>query len=196
MVELANVGSERPGDERKGGREATRTSPLAAFIRASGLHIGAAAAAASLRHDLVRDHQLGANDIDAAYAVSRLTPGTNLLALYAQLGYRLGGWWLAIQAVAIGALLPATIAVVIAFAYTHVTSPMLTALMAGARAGGVAVFLGAAIRLLKPRIAVHPRVGLGFAVLAFLVAWTLPVSLFVVLLVSAACGALWLKPTA
>src|SRR5688572_11701868 len=116
---------------------------LAAFVRASSLHIGAAAAAASLRHDLVKDHGLEGRDIDAAYAVSRLTPGTNLLALYALLGHRLGGWSLAVQAVAVGALVPATVAVLIAVLYLEYPSPLVSTFMAGARAGGVAVFLGA-----------------------------------------------------
>jgi chromate transport protein ChrA len=65
---------------------------LAPFLRASSLHIGAAAAAASLRHDLVKEGKVESRDIDAAYAISRVTPGTNLLALYALLGHRLGGW--------------------------------------------------------------------------------------------------------
>jgi chromate transporter len=172
---------------------ATSPKPLLAFIRASCLHIGAAAAAASLRHDLVGRHQLTAHDIDAAYAVSRVTPGTNLLALYALLGHRLGGWRLALAAIAVGALLPASFAVLIAYAYSHSTSPMVTAIMAGARAGGVAVFLGAAVRLLKPQLVAHRRTGVAFAVVAFLVVWMLPVSLFVVLLVSGAAGSLWLR---
>jgi chromate transport protein ChrA len=169
------------------------TSPLAAFVRASCLHIGAAAAAASLRHDLVGRHNLTTHDIDAAYAVSRVTPGTNLLALYALLGHRLGGWRLALEVVAVGALLPASFAVLIAYAYSHSTSPLLTALMAGARAGGVAVLLGAAVRLLKPQVVAHPRAGAAFVVLAFLVAWTFSVSLFAVLLISGGAGALWLR---
>lgn len=172
---------------------ATSSKPILAFIKASCLHIGAAAAAASLRHDLVRRHQLTAHDVDAAYAVSRVTPGTNLLALYALLGHQLGGWRLALAAIAVGAMLPASLAVLIAYAYSHSTSPMLTALMAGARAGGVAVFLGAAIRLLKPQLLAHPRTGVAFVILAFLVGWTVPVSLFVVLLISGAAGALWLR---
>ena len=62
------------------------------FVRASALHIGAAAATASLRDELIQDERATAHDVDAAYAVSRVTPGTNLLALYALLGHRLGGW--------------------------------------------------------------------------------------------------------
>ena len=75
---------------------------LTAFLRASSLHIGAAAATAALREELTLEHPVTPRDIDAAYAVSRITPGTNLLALYAQLGHNLGGWPLAGQAVAVG----------------------------------------------------------------------------------------------
>ena len=58
-------------------------APLTSFLRASSLHVGAAAAAASLRHDLIDDGSVAPADFDAAFAVARLTPGTNLLALYA-----------------------------------------------------------------------------------------------------------------
>lgn len=43
-------------------------SALGAFIRASSLRIGAAAATASLRDELVKDHGLTPDDVDAAYA--------------------------------------------------------------------------------------------------------------------------------
>jgi chromate transport protein ChrA len=174
---------------------ATRySSPLAAFVRASAFHTGAAAAASSLRHDLAKDHRVQPHDIDAAYAVSRITPGTNLLALYAVLGHRLGGWSLAVQAVAVGALVPAAIAVLIAFAYTEYQSALVEALMKGARAGGVAVFLGAAVRLLRPQLSAKARTGVAFAAAVFVVAWFLQVSLFVVLLLAAAAGAGFLRP--
>ena len=155
-------------------------SPLGAFIRASSLHIGAAAATASLREELVRDHGLTPRDIDAAYAVSRVTPGTNLLALYALLGHRLGGWRLALQAIAVGSLVPASVAVLVAFLYSRSTSPLIADVMAGARAGGVAVFLGAAVRLLRPQLTTHPRMGSVFALAALLGAWLLPLNLFAV----------------
>jgi chromate transport protein ChrA len=169
-------------------------APLLPFLRASSLHIGAAAAAASLRHDLVADGRLAAHEIDAAYAVSRITPGTNYLALYALLGHRLGGWPMAVQAVAVGTLVPVVVVLLAAIAYAHATSPLAASMRAGARAGGVAVFLGAAVRLLKPQLASRTRVGCAFAVAAFVAAWTLPVSLFLLLLVAGAAGAVWLRP--
>jgi chromate transport protein ChrA len=170
----------------------SKSSPLAAFVRASTFHIGAAAAAASLRRDLTEDHRLGPHDIDAAYAVSRVTPGTNLLALYAVLGHRLGRWPLAVQAVAVGALVPALIVVVIAFAYTEYNA-VAAVFMKGARAGGVAVLFGGAVRLLKPQIIGHAGTATVFAAAAFLAAWFLSVSPFVVLLLAGAAGALSLR---
>jgi hypothetical protein len=56
-----------------------RPFPLVEFIRASSLHVGAAAAAAALR-DLVDSGRLPSGAFAEAYAVARVTPGTNLLA--------------------------------------------------------------------------------------------------------------------
>ena len=64
-----------------------RRFPLAEFIRASSLHVGAAAAAAALRRDLVETGRLPSAAFDEAYAVARVTPGTNLLAMYALLRF-------------------------------------------------------------------------------------------------------------
>ena len=66
--------------------------------------------------------------------------------------------------------------------------------MAGARAGGVAVFLGAAVRLLRPQLTTHPRIGPAFALTALLGAWLLPLNLFAVLVIAGTAGALWLRP--
>ena len=176
------------------GLHSSHRSALGAFLRASSLHIGAAAATASLRSELVEDHGLTAQDVDAAYAVSRVTPGTNLLALYALLGHRLGGWKLALQAIAIGSLVPASVAVFVAFFYSRSASPLVADVMAGARAGGVAVFLGAAVRLLRPQLTSHPRIGSGFALAALLFTSLLPLNLFAVLLIAGAAGAALLRP--
>jgi chromate transport protein ChrA len=104
---------------------------LGPFVRASSLHIGAAAAASSLRHELVANGFLDVAGFDAAYAIARLTPGTNLLALYALLGHRLGGWRLALPAVAVGIVLPSTVAVLIAILYSHHAPPLLALVMRG-----------------------------------------------------------------
>lgn len=45
--------------------------PLLVFVRASSLHVGAAAAAAALRKDLVETGRLASGAFDEAYAVAR-----------------------------------------------------------------------------------------------------------------------------
>ena len=164
------------------------------FVRASTLHIGAAAAAVALRRELVDDHALTGADVDRAYAVSRVTPGTNLLAMYAVLGHRLGGWRLALQAVVIGAIVPAVIAVGLAMLYTHTDAPVISALMRGARAGGVAVFIGAAVRLIRPQLAGHPATGMALTLILLLVAALSTGNTFAMLLLAGAFGALALRP--
>jgi chromate transport protein ChrA len=141
---------------------------------------------------LTKDHPLEAHDVDAAYAVSRVTPGTNLLALYAVLGHRLGGWPLAVQVVTVGVLLPALVVVLIAYFYTEYHA-VAAVFMTGARAGGVAVLLGGAVRLLKPQLIDNAATAAVFAAAAFFAAWFLSVSPFVVLLLAGASGALWLR---
>ena len=91
---------------------------------------------------------------------------------------------------AVGALVPASIAVLIAFLYTQSRSSLVLAMMAGARAGGAGVFLGAAVRLLRPQFQSHPRLAAVLAVATFVVAWVLPVSPFVVLMIAGSFGAM------
>jgi hypothetical protein len=82
----------------------------------------------------------------------------------------------------------------VAFLYSRSTSPIVADVMAWARAGGVAVFLGAAIRLLRPQVIDHPRMGSAFAFAAILAAWFLPLNLFAVLVIAGTAGAIWLRP--
>jgi chromate transporter len=164
-------------------------------VRASCLHVGAAAAASSLRHELVANGSLNVAEFDAAYAIARLTPGTNLLALYALLGHRLGGWPLALPAAAVGIVLPSIVAVLIAILYSQ-HAPLVAALVLhGARAGGLAVFLGAVVRLVRPQLTEHRRLGVAFALVAFAVVWILPVNQLFVLLAAGGLGAIMLRPT-
>ena len=100
---------------------------------------------------------------------------------------------MALSAVAVGVLVPGAVAVIVVALYTHTSTGFVSALMTGARAGGVAVFLGAAVRLLKPQLAAHPRRALAFAALAAVVATVRPVTLFAVLLIAGAAGAFLLK---
>ncbi len=163
------------------------------FVRASAFHIGAASAAVSLREELVADHRLNASDVDVAYAVARVTPGTNLLAIYTILGHRIGGWPLALQALAVGALVPSAIAVGLAILYSHADARWVEALMKGARAGGIAVVIGVALRFVRPHIAQHRSKALAIALVALFAGWTNAIGALWVLLGAAAVGSLALR---
>jgi len=92
-------------------------------------------------------------DFDRCFAVARLTPGTNLLALYTPLGSRIASWRGAAVALAISTILPALIATVLAALYPRYShEPLVAKAMSGAKAGALAVFLWAVIRLSRPII--------------------------------------------
>lgn len=168
--------------------------PLKSFLRASSLHVGAAAAAASLRSDLVDGRHVDAAAFNEAYAVARLTPGTNLLALFTLLGYHLRGVRGALWALLIGTAVPATIALAIAAVYVaHASHPLVTRAMQGARAGALAVFVWAVVRLIRPPLAEHGTRGIALGVGVLVVSLTGWVPPFVILLVGGITAAAWFR---
>ena len=168
--------------------------PLEAFVRASSLHVGAAAAAAALRRDLVDNGRLSASAFDEAYAVARVTPGTNLLAMYTLLGERFAGWRGALVALTVGALIPALIAVALGALHVgNARHPLAREAMQGARAGALAVFAWAIVRLARPQLAQHRRRGAALAVATLVMTLLLPIPQFVILLVAGGLGAAFLR---
>jgi chromate transporter len=174
--------------------ECRRPFPLAQFVRASSLHVGAAAAAVALRRDLVDSGRLASGAFDEAYAVARVTPGTNLLAMYVLLGERFAGWTGAVTALGIGVFVPAVIAVLLGAAYVQYSDhAIVRQAMQGARAGALAVFAWAIVRLVRPQIQQHRRRGIAIAFAALLVTLTLPLPQFMILLIAGGVGAALLK---
>jgi chromate transporter len=171
-----------------------RSFPLGSFLKASGLHVGAAAAAASLREDLVDGGTLTSAEFDEAYAIARITPGTNLLAMYTLLGQRLAGWRGALTALSTGALIPAAIAGVVAAVYVNYSGqPIAARAMQGSRAGALAVFAWAGVRLLRPQIEKHRTRGVILAIAALVVALSWTVSPIALLLAGGLAGATLLR---
>jgi chromate transporter len=168
--------------------------PVGAFVRASSLHVGAAAAAAALRRDLVDRGRLSASAFDEAYAVARLTPGTNLLAMYTLLGERFAGWRGAFTALTVGALVPALIAVTLSAVYVvYAADSVAQEVMQGARAGAIAVFAWAIVRLLRPQLQQHRGRGVAVVVITLVLTLLLPIPQFVILLIAGGLGAAFLR---
>lgn len=176
--------------------EALPGFPWRALVRAAGLHVGAAASAAALRRDLVETGQLQPEHFDEAYAVARLTPGTNLLAMYVLLGERFRGWSGALSALLIGVFVPSLIAVTLGVAFVRLADRPLTQLvMQGARAGALAVFAWAIVRLARPQVRALRWRGLAVAATTAALLWV-GAPTFVALLVAGAAGSVVLREAA
>jgi chromate transporter len=159
------------------------------------MHVGAASAAASLRGRLVEQRLVDEAQFDQCFAVARLTPGTNLLALFALLGSNVAGWRGALVALAVGTVVPSLIATVIAAVYVrHASAPLVVYAMAGAKAAALAVFLWAVVRLSRPVLRQQQRRGLAFTAVVATVAVTGYVPPFVLLIGAGALGAWLLRP--
>jgi chromate transporter len=173
-----------------GSYRAALTRPLVPFFRASVGHLGAAAATASLRRDLVERQSFDAAAFDQAFAIARLTPGTNLLALYTLLGHALGGWRLAVSALAVGTIAPALVTLLMAAAYTAASgNPLVARGMQGARAGALAVFLWAVVQLARPQLAAHGRRGAVLALAALAAVVVFPSYQLLILIAAGGLGA-------
>src|SRR6266850_6898328 len=167
---------------------------LPSFVRASSLHVGAAAAAVSLRGDLVDRGLVSDDDFSRCFAIARLTPGTNLLALYAALGYRIASWSGAAAAVVVGTAVPATITTVVAIVYSlHSGNALVSRFMSGAKAGALAVLVWGVVRLAWPVVKRHRLRAVAVAMGALALALSGTLSPFVILLVAGVIGAFLLN---
>lgn len=165
-----------------------------AFVHACSLHVGAAAAASSLRRDLVERGTISSAVFDEAYAIARLTPGTNLLAMFALLGQHFSGWVGSATAVTIGTVVPGTIAALMTAAYvTYASHPLAERSMEGARAGALAVLLWAGVRLIAPQLQRRKTRGAVIGLVTLLASVGTGMHPIVVLLLAAGAGTIFFK---
>ena len=171
-----------------------RSFPAPPFIRASSLHIGAAAATASLRHELVDHGRMSAAEFDKAFAVARLTPGTNLLAMYTLLGQHFDGVRGGVFALALGTLIPSVLIIALGALYVHFRShPAAAGVIQGAQTGGLAVFLWAVVQLSRPQLNRYGLRGASIAASALVGIVVFHLPQFVSLLVAGGLGAILLR---
>ena len=169
----------------------------ALFARDANLTFGGGSATAeTLRRQLVsRRGWVSEADFRLGYAASRLTPGTNLLALCTVLGWGLGGWRSAVIALFAASIPSAILVVVVAAGYAEVMgSPGVRAAVQGAVAVSVALILSSAWALIRPQLVVCKRIrafaliGLGW--FAYDVGNVSPLT---VLVAAGLIGGLWIK---
>ena len=168
---------------------------LPIFVRASSLHVGAAATAASLRGELVqRKNLVSGDDFSRCFAVARLTPGTNLLALYGALGYQIASWQGAGVAIGVGAVVPTIIITLVAMVYSdYGTIPLISRFMSGAKAGALAVLVWGVGRLAWPVLERHHWPAAAIAIGALALAWSGALSPLIILTLAGILGAFLLN---
>jgi chromate transporter len=175
-----------------------RLAPVLALItRASTLHVGGIATMTWLRRRFVDTNSLTAAEFDRAFVVARLTPGTNLLAFFAAVGYTVSRWRGAIASLLISSVLPSVITVALSVLYVdHAASPLVARFMEGARAAAVAILGWNAVQLFVLTAGRRwlRALGLAAATLAAVTSGRAP--LIVILLVAAAAGTLLFRSDA
>jgi chromate transporter len=163
---------------------------LSTVVRSSTLHVGGIAAIAALKTDLVDRGRLSERDFNQSFAVSRMTPGTNFLAFYTAIGYRMASWRGALLALTVAAALPAAIVLALVSLYVGFAGePLVARAMNGARAGAWAVLLWAVVKLFRPVLIENRLRGSALAVGVLAVALTGYVPAFFTLLGAGAIGA-------
>src|SRR5262245_34263123 len=104
-----------------------RLAPVLRLVaRVSTLHVGGIATMTWLRDGLIATGSVTAGEFDRAFAVSRLTPGTNLLAFHTAIGYYVGRWRGALSCLTVATVLPSALIAVLSFLYLeYAASPLL-----------------------------------------------------------------------
>jgi chromate transporter len=130
------------------------TSKLAvAFARHANLTFGGGSATIAVLHTQIVERRgwIGQSYFNLAYALSRLTPGTNLLAFCAALGWQVRGFSGALVSL-IAASAPCSVLafLVTAFYQSWSREPLVAVALRGAVAAAVAVVIATGWTLLRP----------------------------------------------
>jgi len=164
------------------------------FARDANLKFGGGTATAeTLRREIVlRRHYATESDFRLAYAASRLTPGTNLLALCTGLGWRIRGVFGALSAL-ISSSIPSGVAVAVIMAGYERTmgNRVLASASRGAVAVAAALLISSAWALVRPNAVRDRRRTAAIVGASWFLYQVMGLSAFVVLIAAGALGAIW-----
>ena len=131
------------------------------FLRIGNLTFGGGEPTmAALQSELVANHGWVAPErYGLIYALCRITPGTNMLACSAGLGYELLGWLGALVAVAAVTVPSGAVVVLLTAGYqSWKANPLAMAAIGGTLAAAVGMMAAAAWQLLRPHLAGRGKV--------------------------------------
>jgi chromate transporter len=186
-----------PADRARHRPVPTLTAIARVFARHANTTFGGGSATiAVLRRQLVARHAwLDDAQFDLGYALSRLTPGTNLLAFCTAAGWTTRGWPGAVIALLAASLPCSILAVAVTAFYGELhASALFTAALRGALAAAVAIMVSTAWVFAEPYTRAAPRKALAVASAAAALSLGLHVSPVEILLIAALAGAVWPVP--
>jgi len=157
---------------------------------------GGSATIATLREQiLAKRHWLRESEFELSYALSRLTPGTNLLAFCTAAGWTRRGWRGALVALLASSLPCSLLVLLVTVFYEQLRgSSWFQAALHGALAAAVAIMAATAWVFAEPHVKAAPRKAIAIVPLTIGLAVGLRLSPVVILLVSAVIGAAWPVP--
>ncbi len=153
---------------------------------------------AALQRELVVNRgAITPEEFGVLYAISRLTPGTNMLAFCAGAGWLLRGWVGALIAVTAVTLPSAIIAVLLLYAFESLMrNPIAAAGISAMIAAAVGLMFAASYLLVRPHLKGYKLMRTGvLAAGAFLLVWKQVLSPVQVLALGAAVGFFWPEPS-
>lgn len=170
----------------------------ALFLRVSNFTFGGGEPImAAFQRELVeRRRWLTQDQYALAFALARVTPGTNVLAFCAGAAWFMRGWLGALVAVPAATLPSAAIVVALTAGYEQIRSvPLAAGAISGLLAAAAGMMLAAAWNLIQPRLAGGNRLRMIVLALgAFVLLTAFRLSPIPVLALGAAAGALWQAP--
>ena len=158
---------------------------------------GGTATIVELERQLIdRREWLSRDDSHIAYAISRLTPGTNLLAYCVAVGWRMRRLPGAVVALGAASLPAALLAIALTrFFSSWVDHPLTAHALNAALAAAVAIMVGTVWTMIRPLVQRHHYLRtLCFAVGAVLLATVAELTPFRILVAAAIVGAIYTEP--
>lgn len=163
------------------------------FVRYGNTTFGGGSATIATLHGeiITKRGWVTQQQFDLSYALSRLTPGTNLLAFSTAVGWLLRGWPGALVVLLASSLPCSLLAVIVTVVYqSWMRHPLAVIAMRGALAAAVGIVAATAWTLIRPHVGKTSTLRIAsFVVGAFLFAAVLQISPIRILLLAALIGA-------
>lgn len=185
--------AEEPG--RTGARPAPTLAAIAGvFARHANTTFGGGSATIAVlkQQVVVRRGWIDEAEFDLSYALSRLTPGTNLLAFCTAAGWTARRWRGALVALVASSIPCSVLAVVMTVFYERLhASALFQAALRGALASAVAIMVATAWVFAEPHVKAAPWKAVVVAPCAMALSLGVHLSPIQILLLAAAAGIAW-----